>query len=492
MPTQLRLLTAASVLAVAAGFASYPAASRGRTPPTRLAGSRKGSLGRAQKRAKRDAPPPFRLAGDVGGLEAWLREGGAAVDGVDVAVFGSGLRGLVATRDIPAGAAVLSIPLGLAVTDAPSAFSEKFGGADGATLAWQARMAAQLVAVSGGAYAAALPSPRDLATLPHRIDETVLEDEAHNPQLLASADEAFFRAQLWHSELCDALKASSSDAAIAFADFYHAVDCIQSRTFLLEIGAPAGTSGGQRGLRERVEAGQAQVVRVMCPFIDLANHKCGAKSTVELVGAGDAARVELRSDTAHERGCQVWISYGERPSVEFAQFYGFVPETESPDDYVALKGVLSAPQLREVAAASPELAEELASFGQLEFRLYADGGVSDLTTLIEVSVAVAAASGGPSENSNAEVSAARSIAARLRADLDSWPTTAAEDRQLLRAPAPGLPAATAMLVVLRERRKRTLLLFAAAFERFADGARNVRLMDYVLAWSAQQVESRER
>jgi hypothetical protein len=36
------------------------------------------------------------------------------------------------------------------VTDAPSAFSEKFGGADGATLAWQARMAAQLVAVLGG------------------------------------------------------------------------------------------------------------------------------------------------------------------------------------------------------------------------------------------------------------------------------------------------------------------------------------------------------
>jgi len=43
------------------------------------------------------------------------------------------------------------------------------------------------------AYAAALLSLPDLATLPHRIDETVLEDEAHNPQLLALADEACFR-----------------------------------------------------------------------------------------------------------------------------------------------------------------------------------------------------------------------------------------------------------------------------------------------------------
>jgi hypothetical protein len=80
---------------------------------------------------------------------------------------------------------------------------------------------------------------------------------------------------------------------------------------------------------------------VICPLIDMANHKStGTPGTVSFEFFGNAYSLSVSSDTFVSQGEQLFISYGERSNDQLLQYYGFV-EVDNPHDVYVM------PPLRE-------------------------------------------------------------------------------------------------------------------------------------------------
>ena len=233
-------------------------------------------------------------------LEAWADRVGIQRS-VEIG-RGSFGRGLFATQDLAAGDAAVRVPLTLALNDQITPLR----GREGATmpepvadLHYTARLAAALAhEMSLGAqsalshYIAALPEPP--RTL-HKWEASSLR-QLQNNTLEAEADGVYFwRYNNWDA-VQDALDAipgidrASIDGWLGYDAFMQALDYVCSRTLRVAETAPSNllsfpklplrsfsesaedASKGQFQKYTALEKGGGGVMRVMVPFLDLANH----------------------------------------------------------------------------------------------------------------------------------------------------------------------------------------------------------------------------
>ena len=233
-------------------------------------------------------------------LEAWADRVGIERS-VEIG-RGSFGRGLFATQDLAEGDAAVRVPLTLALNDQITPLR----GREGATmpepvadLHYTARLAAALAhEMSLGAqsalshYIAALPEPP--RTL-HKWDASSLR-QLQNNTLEAEADGVYFwRYNNWDA-VQDALDAmpgidrTSIDGWLGYDAFMQALDYVCSRTLRVAETAPSNllsfpklplrsfsesaeeASKGQFQKYTALEKGGGGVMRVMVPFLDLANH----------------------------------------------------------------------------------------------------------------------------------------------------------------------------------------------------------------------------
>ena len=76
---------------------------------------------------------------------------------------------------------------------------------------------------------------------------------------------------------------------------------------------------------------------VMCPYVDMGNHRSAASSDLAYEYFRDA--FSLETNDAFGAGEQVFISYGRRGNADLLQFYGFV-ERDNPWTTYELRGAL--------------------------------------------------------------------------------------------------------------------------------------------------------
>eukprot|EP00667_Euglena_gracilis_P006316 EG_transcript_6372 len=261
---------------------------------------------------------------------------------VAIAVDSTGVRGLVATRDILPNELVLSVPLTLLTERAvPATPAEE--------VAWAARMAVELLLDirrhregAGAAWGPWFP------LLPQSCPTPPLQFSAE--ELAACEDETTLREAAAIRQAAEESWAALRPRLEGFTreDYFWALSILHSRCFLQ----------GHEGRHTIV------------PGIDMANHtlasSCyiaysypysqGAHVEAEVSDAppsGEPPALEMRAEEAGlEKGQEVTISYGKWPNEVFYLFFGFVPR-DNPHDDVVLFG-----DAQELAVACDEVLQE--------------------------------------------------------------------------------------------------------------------------------------
>ena len=294
------------------------------------------------------------LVSPPGNLMAWLRqEGGFGV--VKIATDSTtGLRGLVATEPKQIHQRLLSVPIGVCLSDYHSC-SDGMGSVAPewtSNLPSKVQLTMLVMAMRNQAAqpsdwneyftsswpetVAELPSNLDLATLKAAYDSTdpAKEIAASVGMSLAWMQDQFTTAagalrEAQEKEEKEEEHAQDWDALLSdFANFRNVLSLVASRCLRI--------SAGERG--ERL---------ILAPILDMANHEC-TPSAYYYYNDDDASApaLELRAAQPIAAGDAVTICYGTMPNELFVQSYGFMP-TPNPHDavYVAL------PQLLDAAAA---------------------------------------------------------------------------------------------------------------------------------------------
>lgn len=298
------------------------------------------------------------------------RIGGVAVQQSEP---GGGL-GLLATQQLDANNVVVSVPTSLALyVEAPG------GGPDDRTVRdyfdkkslaeapWYAQFAAYLCAMDkttktkGGT----IDMRPWLESLPRSFDTPIHWTETARDELQYShlSESVAKQEQDWNRFYNNLMMDASSEMSkLTFDDFLWGCECARSRAF---SGAYTGSAfnplpyaftlllvtayiGLNLGTLEQAANGAAVVVcasilkdfvvpklfkkkrYVICPLIDMANHKSiGTTGEVSFEFFGDAYSLAMSSGVS--KNSEVYISYGARSNDQLLQYYGFV-ETDNPHD----------------------------------------------------------------------------------------------------------------------------------------------------------------
>jgi len=253
--------------------------------------------------------------------------------GVDPA---TGRRGLYATKNFSKDKVIVKIPsdLALALSD-PAQNGEDaptiaHGGANFLKFYKNNAQAAQQWAF----YLDALP--RSVPRTPDYFDDEEIQ-LLEFPRIIAAAKRR-------KQEIQQVAKETGIDET----ELKEATALVSSRAFPLavaEADQDLGNEVGDIALDERgqvmTKAGERKFIRVLCPYIDMANHRsgqCNAKWTV-LDPEKDDAFFALVATRNIKTGKEITISYGSQvdSTVELLLNYGFVPEEGNIFDEFMLK-----------------------------------------------------------------------------------------------------------------------------------------------------------
>ena len=386
-----------------------------------------------------------------------------------------GLRGLGAARGVRKGEVALRVPASVAlqVTNAKrdpgagtSPLAPEFLGVDAyAGLRWFGRLAAQLLAVKHGGAGARLGAVDRgpwVAALPAAFDTPLHWSDADLAELQDARLEARVRAQRdeWRAMHAEAVARDpdGSFARLPYAEFEWALECVRSRAF---SGPYEGSSFAQRrglllwvaglvaaylglGLGDPLNALNGAVATlvflvardtivsgklrryVVCPVVDLANHRSNAGAEVSYEYFSDRFAVEAGADV--QAGSQLFISYGERDNEALLQYYGFV-EPANPHDRCVLPDLLDGlPVPRDRAEASLRAAG-------LDPATLADVPVSPAGVSADVVKALDAAlgGGGGGGGGGGVCTSWDALGAALARVQDSFPTRLEDDEAALSA-----------------------------------------------------------
>ena len=403
---------------------------------------------------------------DGSGVWDWGLKVGVDAPRLQAATF-EGLRGLGAGagRGIRKGEVALRVPadVALQVTNAKRdpgggcPLAPEFLGADAyAGLRWFGRLAAQLLAVKHGGAGASLGKVDRgpwVAALPAAFDTPLHWSDAELAELQDAALEARVRAQRdeWREMHRSAVARDPGGrfARLPYAEFEWALECVRSRAFsgpyegssfsqrrglLLWVGALVAAYLGL-GLGEPLNALNGAVATlvfliardtivsgklrryVVCPVVDLANHRSDAGAEVSYEYFSDRFAVEAGADVG--AGAQLFISYGDRDNEALLQYYGFV-EPSNPHDRYVLPDLMGAlPVARDVAEGGLRAAG-------LDPSVLGDVGVSPAGVSADVVKALEAALGGACSPWDA-------LDAALARAQDAFPTRLEDDESALSA-----------------------------------------------------------
>lgn len=267
-------------------------------------------------------------------LRAWLTEGGALVDGVEVRAAATG-RGVFAARDLPEGAVVIRVPRALLV------LKERVRAS---SLARQLRDANLELSSDHALFAAWLAverrSPRSpflpyFGSLPADFSGFPFHAPPAEDALLAGSLTGALLREL-RTDLDDDLGKLGKVrlfSGVTRDELVWARLCIGSRTFTITVDGYDTTA--------------------LVPFADLLNHRSGRHTAWGFDQAADAFTVTtLRGFAAGEELCD---SYGAKPNCRLLVHYGFCVD-DNPDDEAALCG-LRAPRATDGAAAAKFVAD---------------------------------------------------------------------------------------------------------------------------------------
>jgi SET domain len=260
------------------------------------------------------------------------------LDNVDIGFHQeTGVRGLFCTTNLKKGQIVCQIPSDCALAlsdpnkngdDAPSI---AHGGANFLDMYWNHEQNKQLW------------SPY-LETLPKRGSEQfdptpdfLVEDDLallEFPRLIQRAKER--KAQV----AAVAVEKGISEEELQFATWL-----VSSRAFQLSLSAPAEEKDEMPQYDDRgqvIDKAQKKTIRVMVPFIDMANHSSdqpNCKLTL-IDPEKDDAWFALEATRPITAGKELVISYGSGvdSSVELLMDYGFVPSSNRIDSIMLVKG----------------------------------------------------------------------------------------------------------------------------------------------------------
>ena len=330
----------------------------------------------------RASPKHRRFAGS-GVLPADQPQQGIVVSGVELGTIG-GLRGIIATSavggiDLQASAPLVSVPARLVfeVTNArpPTPFPEFVPQALWAESMWDHRLAFKLlyelkvVGLDKSEKASWLQQLPSSYSTPLHWSPAVLREEA---QYTALADKVEKQRQEWaalHAKWMAVTSLSGRD--VSLEEFVKALECVNSRAFsgtfegssaserrsllaftaVLTVAFPALDFGTwEQSLSAALVVGLSLLAKdvifskasglkryVVCPFVDMFNHKSTVSSDVSYNYFADA--FELRTQ-GHAKGDQVFISYGKQGNDRLLQYYGFIDEDNPHDSYDFGSGVL--------------------------------------------------------------------------------------------------------------------------------------------------------
>ena len=313
-------------------------------------------------------------------LLTWALNRGIACPGLTPGTCGGGLRGMVSTRPIEAGAVVARVPHGsvLEVTSLPSSPPPGLT-CRAAYLAapWWARLALLLLrekalgsASSCAPYIASLPSS-PLPTPQHWSDAALAR--LRDGEFIARIKDSQREIAAQHAALCASpdLPPGSAAARFTASDFGWAVDMVRSRTFsgpyegsdfidrvqqtaliavltavyLLTGAGPVDNalSGALAGLgfvflKDLAIQALPNAPRryIMVPLLDMCNHQPGVVSDLTYQYFANAFELVIGTG-ASAAGQEVCISYGQHSAEELLQMYGFVyTQGDNVDDVVTL------------------------------------------------------------------------------------------------------------------------------------------------------------
>lgn len=312
------------------------------------------------------------------------------IDGVSQAVFSDGgLRGVVATKDVgvrsgtsealSASLPLVTIPANLAieVTNArpPTPFPKFVAQQFWEGCLWDQRLAFYLLYESKvlreqsekSAWIRQLPSSY---STPYSWNDELL-NELQYPSLMNRVARqrkdwtTFF--DKWQTSASETKGAEFLDSGIKYNDVLWALQTVNSRAFsgayegssadqrqqlLLFTGALtlvwplAGLGTWEQSLSAAIAVALSIFLRdvltsssisnaalkryVICPFIDMFNHRSGCVSDVSYNYF--ANQFELRTE-GYKRGEQVYLSYGRQTNDRLLQYYGFVDKGNRFDNY---------------------------------------------------------------------------------------------------------------------------------------------------------------
>ena len=268
-----------------------------------------------------------------------LRQQGAELDGTEIGTDAvTGRRGLYATKNWSKDKIICKIPSDMALAlsdpaqngeDAPSL---AHGGANFLKLYQKNEQAAP----QWSFYLDCLPQPEHIPRTPDFFDDEEL-NLLEFPRIIAAA-----------KRRNEEIKQVAAETGIDLSEIQLATALISSRAFPLavaEADKDLQTDVGDIALDERgqvmTKAGERKFIRVLCPYIDMANHRsgqCNAKWTV-LDPEKDEAYFALVATRNIKAGKEITMSYGSQvdSSVELLMNYGFVPIEGNPFDEFMLK-----------------------------------------------------------------------------------------------------------------------------------------------------------
>lgn len=307
---------------------------------------------------------------------------GIVVAGVELSTI-DGLRGIIATSDVGGGdvqasAPLVTVPARLVfeVTNArpPTPFPEFVPQSLWAESMWDHRLAFKLlheikvVGLEGSEKSSWLRQLPSSYSTPLHWDPAVLREET---QYVALADKVEKQRREWAALHSKWMAAASTLPSVSFEEFVQALECVNSRAFsgafegssaserrslltftaVLTIAFPALNFGTwEQSLSAAIVVGLSVLAKdvifskasglkryVVCPFVDMFNHRSTVSSDVSYNYFADA--FELRTQ-GHTKGEQVFISYGKQSNDRLLQYYGFIDEDNPYDSYDFGSGVL--------------------------------------------------------------------------------------------------------------------------------------------------------
>eukprot|EP01026_Neomeris_dumetosa_P032220 TRINITY_DN25539_c0_g1_i5.p1 TRINITY_DN25539_c0_g1~~TRINITY_DN25539_c0_g1_i5.p1 ORF type:complete len:479 (-),score=65.53 TRINITY_DN25539_c0_g1_i5:126-1562(-) len=295
-------------------------------------------------------------------VQQWCRESGIKSDSLAVQEF-QGLRGMGATEDIQEGDVLVELPKDLALRVSPSGRCPVPDIVDNdlwKRLPWYMKLAIIVVREleKGEQNSKVFPY---VSTLPRQVDTpfywsaSELENIAHE-DLVTGVLTQRAQWQDWYSELNENPKFN-----ISKEDLFWAASCARSRAFagpfvpgslkprlllagILTLFGAINSLQGSAQFEQTLTAGLSVILfnliyellisrkakqYLLCPVIDLINHKSGTPSTIDYNVVRET--FSLAAGNSFSKDSQVYISYGNQTTDSLMQYYGFVEQQNVND-----------------------------------------------------------------------------------------------------------------------------------------------------------------